>query len=138
MATNIIQHHQQFDFEAFFENIKSQYIGLDYQDYLNFMHTDGEKHSFMGRAEWKGRLKNAIENAIASDEAVEIINRATSVMINVIRSSEAERPMTVYEVQYLNEFISGFPENCDVTWGLSEDSTLGNAVKAIILVNEKD
>ena len=138
MATNIIQHHQQFDFEAFFENIKSQYIGLDYQDYQNFMHTDGEKHSFMGRAEWKGRLKNAIENAIASDEAVEIINRATSVMINVIRSSEAERLMTVYEVQYLNEFISGFPENCDVTWGLSEDSTLGNAVKAIILVNVKD
>lgn len=138
MATNIIQHHQQFDFEAFFENIKSQYIGLDYQDYLNFMRTDGEKHSFMGRAEWEGRLKNAIENAIASDEAVEIINRATSVMINVIRSSEAERPMTVYEVQYLNEFISGFPENCDVTWGLSEDSTLGNAVKAIILVNVKD
>jgi len=138
MATNIIQHHQQFDFAAFFENIKSQYIGLDYNDYLNFLHTDGEKHSFIGRAEWKDRVKNALENAIASDEAVEIINRATSVMINVIRSSEAERPMTVYEVQYLNEFISGFPENCDVTWGLSEDSTLGNAVKAIILVNVKD
>ena len=55
-----------------------------------------------------------------------------------MRSSGAERPLTVYEVQYLNEFISGFPENCDVTWGLSEDSTLGNAVKAIILVNVKD
>ncbi|ROS86247.1 hypothetical protein EEL34_09570 [Muribaculaceae bacterium Isolate-039 (Harlan)] len=138
MATNIIQHHQQFDFAAFFENIKSQYIGLDYNDYLNFLHTDGEKHSFIGRAEWKDRVKNALENAIASDEAVEIINRATSVMINVMRSSGAERPLTVYEVQYLNEFISGFPENCDVTWGLSEDSTLGNAVKAIILVNVKD
>ncbi len=138
MATNIIQHHQQFDFRSFFENIKSQYIGLDYHDYLNFLHTDGEKHSFMGCAEWKDRVKNALENAIASDEAVEIINRATSVMINLMRSSEAERPMTVDEVQYLNEFMTGFPENCDVTWGLSEDSTLGNVVKAIILVNVKD
>lgn len=138
MATNIIQHHQQFDFEAFFKNIKSQYIGLDYNDYLNFLHTDGEKHSFMGRAEWKDRVKNALENAIASDEAVEIINRATSVVINLMRSSEAERPLTVDEVQYLNEFMTGFPENCDVTWSLSEDSTLGNAVKAIILVNVKD
>ncbi len=138
MATNIIQHHQQFDFEVFFENIKSQYIGLDYNDYLNFLHTDGEKHSFIGRAEWKDRVKNALENAIASDEAVEIINRATSVMINVMRSSEAERPLMMEEMQYLNELITAISENCDVTWGLYEDSTLGNAVKAIILVNVKE
>lgn len=138
MATNIIQHHQQFDFEAFFENIKSQYIGLDYHDYLNFMHTDGEKHSFMGRAEWKDRLKDALENAIASDEADVLINRATTVMINVMRSSEAERPLMMDEMQYINEFITGIPENCNVTWGLSEDSSLGNAVKVIILVNVKD
>lgn len=52
--------------------------------------------------------------------------------------SEPERPMTVDEVQYLNEFMTVFPENCDVTWGLSEDSTLENAIKAIILVNVKD
>ncbi len=138
MATNIIQHHQQFDFAAFFENIKSQYIGLDYNDYLNFLHTDGEKHSFIGQAEGEDCVKKAVVNAVASDEAVEIINRATSVFINLIRSSEAERPLTVDEVQYLNEFMTGFPENCDVTWGLYEDSTLGNAVKAIILVNVKD
>ena len=138
MATNIIQHHELFDFESFFENIKSQYIGLDYHDYLNFMHTDGEKHSFIGRAEWKNRVKNALENAIASDEAVEIINRASSVIINIIRSSEAVRPITIEEIQYLNELISGFSENCNVTWGLSEDSSLGNAVKVIILANVKD
>ena len=138
MATNFIQHHQPFDFETFFENIKSQYIGLDYHDYLNFLHTDGVIHSFIGQAEGEDRVKNALRNAIASDEAEEIINRATSLMINVLRSSEAERPMTVDEVQYLNEFMTGFPENCDVTWGLSEDSTPGNVVKAIILVNVKD
>ena len=138
MATNIIQHHQQFDFRSFFENIKSQYIGLDYNDYLNFMHTDGEKHSFIGQAEGEDRVKNALGNAIASDEAVEIINRATTVMINVMRSSEAERPLMMDEMQYINEFITGIPENCNVTWGLSEDSSLGNAVKVIILVNVKD
>lgn len=138
MATNIIQHHELFDFESFFENIKSQYIGLDYHDYLNFMYTDGEKHSFIGRAEWKDRVKNALENAIASDEAVEIINRASSVIINIIRSSEALRPLTMEEIQYLNEYLTGFSENCDVTWGLSEDSSLGNAVKVIILANVKE
>lgn len=138
MVTKIIQHHELFDFESFFENVKSQYIGLDYHDYLNFMHTDGEKHSFIGRAEWKDRVKNALENAIASDEAVEIINRASSVMINMIRSSEAQRPLTMEEMQYLNEFIIGFSDDCNVTWGLSEDSALGNAVKVIILTNVND
>ena len=122
MATNFIQHHQPFDFETFFENIKSQYIGLDYHDYLNFLHTDGVIHSFIGQA----------------DEAEEIINRATSLMINVLRSSEAERPLMMEEMQYLNEFIAGASDKCDITWGLSEDSTIGNTVKAIVLANVKD
>lgn len=138
MATNIIQHHELFDFESFFENIKSQYIGLDYHDYLKFMHTEGEKHSFIGRAERKDRVKNALENAIASDEAVEIINRASSVMINIISSSEARRPLTMEEMQHLNEFITGISENCDVVWGLTEDDSLGDAVKVIILVDIND
>lgn len=138
MATNFIQHHQPFDFETFFENIKSQYIGLDYHDYLNFLHTDGVIHSFIGQAEGEDRVKNALRNAIASDEAEEIINRATSLMINVLRSSEAERPLIMEEMQYLNEFIAGASDKCDITWGLSEDSTIGNTVKAIVLANVKD
>lgn len=138
MEPKIIQHHEPFDFESFFENIKSQYIGIDYQDYHDFLNTDGEKHSFMGCAEWNDRVKNSIGNAIAYDEAVEIFNSASSIMITIIRSSEAERPLTVEEMLYLNEFITGFSENCDVVWGLAEDSTLGNAVKIIILVNIKD
>ena len=137
MATNFIQ-HQPFDFETFFENIKSQYIGLDYHDYLNFLHTDGVIHSFIGQAEGEDRVKNALRNAIASDEAEEIINRATSLMINVLRSSEAERPLMMEEMQYLNEFIAGASDKCDITWGLSEDSTIGNTVKAIVLANVKD
>ena len=135
METNIIQHHRQFDFDSFFENIKSQYIGLDYHDYMDFLHTDGEKHSFIGQAECEERVKNAIENAIASNEADEIIEHASSVMITVIRSSMAERPLRVEDMQYLSEFIRGNSANCDVTWGLSEDSSLGNAVKVIILAN---
>lgn len=138
MATNFIQHHQPFDFKTFFENIKSQYIGLDYHDYLNFLHTDGVIHSFIGQAEGEDRVKNALRNAIASDEAEEIINRATSLMINVLRSSEAERPLMMEEMQYLNEFIAGASDKCDITWGLSEDSTIGNTVKAIVLANVKD
>lgn len=135
MAQDIIQHHEPFDFESFYEGIKSQYIRLDYGDFSNFLHTAGEKHSFMGSASGEDRVKIALENAIASDEAVEIINNASMVMITIIRSPEAERPITMDEVGCLSEFISGFPKNRDVVWGLAEDVSLGNTIKAIILVN---
>ncbi len=135
MVTNIIQHHEPFDFGPFFDNFKSKYIGIDYHDYLNFLNKDGEKHSFIGQAEWKDRVENALKNAITSKEAVEIINWASTVMITIIHSSEAECPLTMKEMQYLNEFVTGFSENCDVVWGLAEDSSLGNTVKVVILAN---
>lgn len=137
MAQDIIQHHEPFDFESFFEGAKSQYIGLDYHDFSNFLHTAGEKHSFMDSAEGKDRVKAALEYAIDSDEAVDAINHASSVMIILIRSSEAEQPVRMEEVGYLNRAISDFPKDCDVVWGLAEDASLGNMIKIIILVNTK-
>lgn len=138
MATDIIQHHSHIDFQSLFDSIKSQYVGIDSSDFSNFMLLSGEKHSFVGRAEWKDRVKNALVNAIASDEAVEIINCASSVLITIIRSDEAERPLTMEEVRYLNEFISGLPENCDVVWGIAEGDSPGHTIKVIILVNTKN
>lgn len=135
MAQDIIQHHEPFDFESFFESIKSQYIGLDYHDFSNFLHTVGVKHSFMGSADGKNRVKTALENIMVSDEAVEIINHASSVMLTLIRSSETSGQITMDEVGYLNEFISGLPNNCDVVWGIAEDDSLGDTIKTIILVN---
>ncbi len=61
---------------------------------------------------WYRDTRHRIEDA--SDEAVEIINRASSVMITILRSSDAERPVTMEEVQYLSEFVTGFPENCEL------------------------
>lgn len=137
MTTEIIQHHDPVDFEKFYETIKVGYIGIDYQDFTTFMSQPGEKHSFIGRAEWKERVKSAMEGAIASDEAVEIINRASSAMITIARSPEAERPLLMDEIQYVNDFVSGLPSDCDVIWGLTDDTALGNEVKIIILINAK-
>ena len=135
METTIIQHHKSVDFESLFETIRSQCIGLDYQDCLTFLHADDEKHSFIGEAECKGRVENALRNAIASDESVEIINRASNVMVTVIRSCDADCPLTMEEMQCINEFNTGFSDNCDVVLRLAEDSTLGNAVKVVVLAN---
>lgn len=137
MTTNIIQHHKPFDFQSFFEGIKSGYVGLDFGDFRNFLHAAEEIHSFMGRAEWKDRVKNAFESAIASDDAVEIINRASSVMITIIRNPDAERPVSTDEVRCISEYISGFPNDCNVVWGLADDPSLGNAVEIILLASVK-
>lgn len=134
METDIIQHHSHIDFETLFEDIKSRYIGLDCNDYSNFIHTSGEKHSFMGCAECNDRVKNALGKAIASAEAVEIINRASAVLIAIIRSSKAERPLTMEEFRYLSEFTTGLPMNCEIVWSLADDISLGNAVSVILLV----
>lgn len=67
MNENIIQHHEPFDIEKFYETIKAGYISIDYWDFAMFMCHEGEKHSFVGRGEWKDRIKNALESAIASD-----------------------------------------------------------------------
>lgn len=131
MTQDIMQHHEPFDFESFFESIKSQYIGLDHHDFSNFLHTAGVKHSFMGSAEGKARIKVALENA----KAIDIVNHASSVMIILLRSSEADQPVTMDEISYLSEFISGLPKNCDMVWGLAEDSSLGDSIKVILLVN---
>lgn len=138
MAQDIMQHHESFDFESFFEGIKSQHVGLDYHDFDNFLQTAGEKHSFIGSAGGADRVKVALENAIASDEAAEIINHASAVMIIIIRSSEAERTVTMEEIGYLNKFANGIPENCDMVWGLAEDISLSDTIKTIILVNTTD
>lgn len=75
---------------------------------------------------------------MVSDEAVEIINQASSVMFTIIHSSETTVQITVDEVSYLSEFISRLTNNCDVVWGLAEDNSLGNMIKVIVLVNTKN
>lgn len=137
MAKDIIQHHEQFDFDTFFKNISSRYINLDYEDFSNFLHTPGEKHSFIGCAEGKERLKDALNNALAAEDTAEIFDHASSVMITIIHSAENERPLSVQEIDCLNDFIARFSENCDMVWGIAEDSSLGNMIKIIVLVNTK-
>lgn len=135
MAQEIIQHHAPFDFESLFKDAKSQYIGVDYRDFSNFLHTAGEKHSFMGDAAGEDRVKAALESIMASDEAAEIIKHASFVRFIIISSSEMSEQITMNEVGYLSEFTSRLPDNCGVTWGIAEYASPGNTVKVIMLVN---
>ena len=138
MEAKIIQHHSPIDFERFLGGLGSQYIGIDPQDYWSFIKLTGNKHSFMGYAEGENRVEKAVCEAIATEEAAQIIQRSSSILLTIIRNRDAERQLTIGEIGYLNEFFQRLPKGCDVMWGISEDSSVGNGVKLVVIANIDD
>lgn len=134
MAQDIIQHHQPFDFDKFFQDETSKYINIDYNDYQTLFKEEGEVHSFIGESDSEYRVKDAIANAVASNDAGRILGMVKAAMIILVHSSDAPRPLAMDEIQAVTEFMSNLPENCDVVWGTSQDQTIGNTVKVMLLV----
>lgn len=131
---NIIQHHQPFDFDKFFQDETSKYINIDYNDYQTLFKEEGEVHSFIGESDSDYRIKDAIANAVASNDAERILSIVKAPMIILVHSSDAPRPLAMDEIQAVTEFMSNLPENCDVVWGTSQDQAIGNTVKVMLLV----
>lgn len=135
MDLNIIQHHEVFDFKTFYESVRPGYIGIDFKDFEIFMQTDGMKHSFIGKSGGSNRIQDACANALYGHE--EIVRQASSMMITIVRSPDAPKPLKMEEMLFMNEFISTLPDGCDVIWGIADDPSLGNEVRIILLVNIK-
>lgn len=136
MNMNIIQHHEPFDFETFFKQQKNVYIGVDYQDYENIFIDAKEVHSFIGTSDSENRVEAAIRDALNDSEV--IIDKAKSVLIQFLHSSGSKRSLHLDEMSSINEMMARFPEDCNIVWGLSDDDTLGNAVKVMLIVAIKD
>ncbi len=132
---NIIQHNEPFDFNTLFEHIDKTHIGLDLNGLDFLSHRSNEIHSFIGRtAEWKDRVNNAIGYVFEVDDFAETLIRSKAAYLILFLSRSAERPITEEEILKINDFISGIPDGCDFDWAIQNDETLGNAVKAIILL----
>ena len=134
MAQDIIQHHQPFDFDKFFKDETSKYINIDYNDYQTFFKGEGEVHSFISESDSDYRVKDAIANAIASNDAGRLLGMVKAAMIILVHSRNAQRPLALDEIQAVTEFVSNLPDSCDVVWGTSQDQTIGNTVKVMLLV----
>lgn len=132
---NIIQHHKPIDFDALFKQMQSSVVGLDGNDIELFAIGADEIHSFFGSAEWKDRVKNALATAIASDEAVEIINRSNAFMLIIKHNPESKRPATMDEMSAINEFVSRVTEKSDIQWSMIQDASLGERIELILLCN---
>lgn len=133
---DIVQHHHDaVDFKSFYKSVKSGYAGIDFQDYDLFMMNEGEKHSFIECSNGLESLKNVFERIFNSEEAMSVINRASEVMITIVHSSNSEHPIHVEDIASLNKHIEDFPENCNVVWGIADDSSIGDQKKVILLAN---
>lgn len=131
MVKDIVQHHDTFDFTPLFQEAKEKYIGIDCNDTLAFLSGGNEIHSFIGSAGGKDRLRKAIEEAISTDEAADVIHDAASAMLTVVYSPQAEKPLTVVETQYISEFVRQLPGDCSFFWNASTDISLGNEVRVV-------
>lgn len=129
---NIIQHHKPIDFEALFKQMQRAVVGLDGNDIELFAIGAEKIHSFFGSAEWKGRVKNALATAIASDEAVAIINRCNAFMLIIKHNSESKRPATMDEMSAINGFISELSKESDTLRSMMQDASLGERNEDIL------
>lgn len=136
MNMDILQHHEPFDFESFFKSQQNAYIGIDYQDYETLLADAIEVHSFIGTSEADNRVETALCNVFSDSK--NIVDKASAVLIQFLRSPNADKPLRTDEMSSVNEMMSKFPKECNVVWGLSNDDTLGNAVKVMLLIAVKE
>lgn len=68
------------------------------------------------------------ENAVGS---------TSDMMIMFIHSPNGPKPLRVDEASCLNEYISRFPSEANVRWGMDNDDSLGESVKVYLLLNLK-
>lgn len=131
----IIQHHDNVDFNAVFAEGQGQQIGPAFNDFATILHKGDEIHSFYGASDGTNRVNNALINAYASDEAIEILNRSIAILICIIYAPETDRPLGIAEFEKLKDVVVRFPSDTDVVWLAYKDNSLGNEVKTYTLVS---
>lgn len=134
MMKEVIQHHEEIDFESIYKDIESRYVGIDFQDFNLFMQHKGAKHSFIGIDDGKYGIRKALEKVIENKDCQALLSHASALLITILRSSNSERPLQIKEIESLNEFIATLPPECDTTWGIDFDDSLGNDIKVIMLM----
>ena len=134
---NVIQHHEPIDFEVLFKQAESATIGINSRDLRTFASKTDEIHSFIGSAEGKDRVENAIAVAIGLTEAVAIIAQCKAFLLIIKYDADCKHPLTLEEVSVINNFVTKLLEGSGIKWSMMPDTTLGNKVEALLLCNIK-
>lgn len=132
---DIIHHNETFDVDEFFAGLKSSYIGIDADDYKTFLTQGNEVHTFIGQSDNDNRVLTAIDLAIGSEDAKRLIANTTAVLMLILRSKASEKPLSMAEMQNISKAFEDFKEEINVVWSVSDDDSLGDFIKVVVLVN---
>ena len=112
-------------------------INLDFRDVETTMRGGGGAIMAIGRARGERRVEKAIVNALESPLLYgSDISNAKKILFNIYTSED--RPLFVSEMREVDAFMYGLNPNIDVIWGTSDDNTLGEDAKVIILATGID
>ncbi len=108
------------------------YINLDFEDVRRTLEKSGVALISTGQAAGENRLTQAIHNAITSPLLQDNeITHATRLLFEVCFSHQ--NPMSMTEVQELNDFTATLNPDIDIIWGALYDDSLGDDIRIIVL-----
>ncbi len=112
-------------------------INLDFRDVETTMREGGGAIMAIGRARGERRVEKAIVNALESPLLYgSDISNAKKILFNIYTSED--KPLFVSEMREADAFMYGLNPNIEVIWGTSDDNTLGEDAKVIILATGID
>lgn len=112
-------------------------VNVDFRDVEATIHAGGGAVMAMGRASGPQRVQDAIFDALDSPLLYgSDITKAHRILFNIYTSSM--HPMFVKEMQAVNAFFDELDPNIQVIWGMSEDDSLNEDAKVIILATGLD
>lgn len=112
-------------------------INLDFRDVETTMRGGGGAIMAIGRARGERRVEKAIIDALESPLLYgSDISNAKKILFNIYTSED--KPLFVSEMREIDAFMYGLNPNIDVIWGTSDDNTLGEDAKVIILATGID
>ena len=112
-------------------------INLDFRDVETTMHGGGGALMAIGRASGEKRVQKAILNALDSPLLYgSDISKAKNILFNIYASNKA--PLFVKELQEIDAFMYELDPNINVIWGTSDDDTLDQDAKVVILATGLD
>lgn len=112
-------------------------INLDFRDVETTMRGGGGAIMAIGRARGERRVEKAIVNALDSPLLYgSDITKAKKILFNIYTSDA--NPLFVREMREVDAFMYELNPNIDVIWGTSDDNSLGEDAKVIILATGLD
>lgn len=110
------------------------YVNVDMNDVTKTLEGGGAAVVLSGEGEGDNRIRKAIDNALASPLTSNFdINRTQRLLLMFACSRHSDNPVAAAEMMEITDFIGKLPNDVSVSWGIGDDSSLGDKVRLTIL-----